>query len=103
MPVSAHPRLTTVVLIDDAGVEHVAGRLDGHAPDLRTIEALLRWRLVARRRGWCLRLRDVPPPLHGLLELLGVAEVLGLEPLGQPELGEQRGEDEVVQRGDLPA
>jgi hypothetical protein len=93
----------SVVMIADGGVETVVARMDAREPDLAVIDGLLRWRLVARRRGWCMRLRDVPPELHALLELVGVAEVLALEPRRQSELGEQLGEDEVVQRGDLPA
>jgi hypothetical protein len=59
--------------------------------------------LVAHRRGWRLLLRDVPPPLLGLLQLVGLSEVLArsaVEPGRQPELGEEGGEDEVVQPGD---
>ena len=40
--------------------------------------------------------------LGGLLDLLGLAGVLALEPRRQPELGEQVGVEEVVQPRDPP-
>ena len=47
-------------------------------PDLALVEAVARLGLVARRAGGReLRLRNVPPGLRALLDLTGLAEVLG--------------------------
>jgi len=91
----------------------VVARMDARAPDLALVDALMRWALVARRRGCELRLGDVPGDLRALLDLVGLSEVLRLDDAGsvdgllepgrQPELREQLGEDEVVQPRDLPA
>ena len=93
----------TVVIEIDGDRELVIGRVDACAPDLGLVDVLARWRLSARRRGWEMRLRDVSEELRGLLELVGLADALALEPRGKPELGEQLGEEEVVQSGDPPA
>jgi anti-anti-sigma regulatory factor len=68
--------------------------------DLAFVDTLLRRQLDARRRGCTLQLRNVPDELRGLLELLGLDEVLGLEPRREAELGEELRVDEVVQPGD---
>lgn len=92
-------RITVVVIVDDA-IEVVAARLDARRPDLELVDALARMQLAFRRRGWRMRLRDVPDELRGLLELTGLAGASGLEPRRQPELGEQLRVDEVVEPGD---
>jgi hypothetical protein len=92
-------------MVADDGTEVVVGRLDACTPDLGLVDVLARMQLEARRRGWRLRLRDASPQLVGLLELVGLASLSALEPLEprrQPELGEQLGEEEVVQPGDPP-
>ncbi len=53
-----------------------AAQLSGS--DLETVEALARLQLEARRRGFRVQLRHVPPELAELLELCGLAEVLRL-------------------------
>jgi hypothetical protein len=96
----------TVVVVADGGIELVVGQLDASHPDLRLVDALARLALDARRRGWRIALRGVPPQLGGLLELVGLAELLaagsggGVELRREAELGEQLGVDEVVQPGD---
>jgi hypothetical protein len=90
----------TVLTVDPHGAETVAGRLDADTPDLALIDDLLRFALCCRRRGLRVRLRDAPETLRELVELAGVSGVLGLEPLREPEFGEQLGKDEVVQPGD---
>jgi hypothetical protein len=92
----------TVVLVGDDGTEVLLGRLDVRMPDLALVDRLLRLRLESGRCGAALALRDVPEPLRELLELVGVADLLGLEPRRQPEVGEQLGVEEVVQPGDPP-
>jgi ABC-type transporter Mla MlaB component len=96
-------RAIVVTIVHDEHEVEVA-RVDAVRPDLVLVDALMRLQLAATRRGWSVRLRDVPDELRALLELAGLGEVLdlALEALGEPELGEQRGEEEVVQPGDPP-
>jgi hypothetical protein len=65
--------------------------------DLEVLDAIARLALCARRL-------DVLLEVHGadraLVELVGLSEVL--EVRGQPEPGEQRGVEEVVDVGDPP-
>src|SRR4051812_32609481 len=72
----------------------------GQPLDLVFVDVLLRRQLRARREGRSLVLRNVPDDLRELLELLGLDEVLVLEPRRQAEVGEQLRIDEVVQPGD---
>jgi hypothetical protein len=93
----------TVVMVVDSGSEVVVGHLDARRPDLALVDALVRLQLAACRRGWLMDLRDLPEDLRGLLELVGLADVLTLEARREAELGEQPGVDEVVQPTDPPA
>ena len=93
---------TTVVFVVDDGTEVVVGSLDASRPDLALVDALARLQLAARHRGWLLRLRDVTVELRGLLELVGLADALGVEPGRKPELREQLAVDEVMQPRDPP-
>jgi hypothetical protein len=94
--------ITVLAILDD--VEVVAAHVDARAPDLALVDVLLRMRLAFGRHGWEMRLLDVPETLHGLLELVGLADLLlsgrRFEPRGQAELGEQLRIDEVVEPGD---
>jgi hypothetical protein len=92
----------TILLVIDDEAEVVFGRVDARAPDLALVDLLLRLRLDVGRCGATVRLRDVPAALRGLLELAGVAELLGVEPRREPEIREQLRIDEVVQPGDPP-
>ena len=92
-----------VVLIVDAESDEVLGHVDAHSPDLALVESLARLQLRARRRGERVALRNVSDELRGLLELVGLDEILAVEARRQPELGEQLRVDEVVQPGDPPA
>jgi anti-anti-sigma regulatory factor len=94
---------TTVVMVATDGSELVVGRVDARRADLALVDALVRFQLVARREGGRLRLRNVSEELRRLLELVGLAEVLELEPRGKAELGEQLGVEEVMEAGDTPA
>ncbi|HET6505148.1 MAG TPA: STAS domain-containing protein [Baekduia sp.] len=98
----ARDRPATIVVVVDEATELPLGRLDTRRVDARSLDALARLQLAARRRGWSLRIDDAPRALRELAALCGLADVLGLEPPRQPELGEQLGEDVVVQRGDPP-
>jgi anti-anti-sigma regulatory factor len=71
--------------------------------DLGTIDALARLQLTARRAGLHMRLRAVPRELRELLELVGLDEVLGVEPRRQPEEREERrGVEEERELDDPP-
>ncbi len=102
MAEGADSPMTVLLLVDD-GSEVVLGRLDARRPCLALVDVLARLQLDARRRGCALALRDAPRELRGLLELVGLAEVLALEPRREPELGEQLGIEEVMQARDPPA
>ena len=56
---------------------------------LRTLDAVARLVLSARRRGLELRLVAAPPALRELVSLAGLEEALGLEPERQPEEREE--------------
>jgi hypothetical protein len=74
--------------------------------DARTVDALARLQLAARRRGCRIRLHRASPELEALLSFLGLAEVVGsAEGRGrQPEQREQPlGVEERVDRDDAPA
>ncbi|RKQ91129.1 STAS domain-containing protein [Solirubrobacter pauli] len=90
------------VQVVNAETEEVVGYVDATSPDLALVEALARMQLRARRRGERVRLRNVPDELRGLLELVGLADVLAVEPEREPELREQLRVDEVMQPGDPP-
>jgi hypothetical protein len=99
----AHPpgdRATTVVLVVAGGTAAVVARVDARRPDLALVDAILRLQLTARRRGCAVELRDVTDDLRALLRLVGVADVLRLEPCGQPEGGEHLGVQEVMESRD---
>jgi hypothetical protein len=91
---------TTVVVVIHDGSETVVGRVDARTLDLALVDALARLQLAALRRGCRLQLRDAPEELCALLELVGLAGVLGVEPRREPEGGEQLGVEEVVQPRD---
>ena len=72
-------------------------------PSAATVDALARLQLTARRAGIELRLRNVSDELRELLVLVGLDEVLGLEPCGQAKEREQRvGVEEERQLDDPP-
>ncbi len=64
------------------------------------VDALARAALTAQRAGGRLRVTGAAADLRGLIELAGLAKVLGLEPCRQPEVGKDVRADEVVQRAD---
>src|SRR3954468_12628662 len=99
VPGTAH-RPATVVLVVQDETEVILGALEAEPPGLALVDALMRFRLEARRPGFDVRLRDLSEELRELLELVGLDGVLALEPRRQPEGGEQVRVDEVVQPGD---
>ena len=73
------------------------------APDGLTVDALARLQLSARRVGLDLRLRRASGELEELLCFVGLREVLGVEPRGQPEEREERLGVEEERELDHPA
>ena len=71
----------------------------GPRADLRTVEALARLQLVARRLGCELRLHHAPADLRCLLEFTGLSEVLRLEPGWEAE--EREDPRRVQEEGEL--
>jgi anti-anti-sigma regulatory factor len=72
--------------------------------DLAVVDALARLALDERRHGRVLRLGNVPPELSGLLDLTGLADVLGVEAGRQPEEREEGvGVEEEGELADPPA
>jgi hypothetical protein len=70
---------------------------------LRTVDALARLKLAARRAGVELRLRHAPVELEELIALAGLEEALGVEPRRQPEEREERvGVEEEAELDDPP-
>jgi hypothetical protein len=87
------------VLLDELGAVAASWPVDVRTPaDLALVDRLARARLTARRAGYVLVLYDAPEELVELLDLVG----LRVEMVGQPELGEQPGVEEVVVPDDPP-
>jgi hypothetical protein len=91
---------TTVLVVAQDGTETEVARGTPGASSLALVDALMRAALAARRRGATVRVRGAPAGLAELLELIGLGGVVALEPVRQPEVGEQRGVEEVVQPAD---
>jgi hypothetical protein len=91
----------TILVVDD-DTDEVVARVDGRRATVDVVNVLARAQLAARRSGRRVRFRNVGDELRGLLELVGLAGVLAVEPRREPELGEELGIDEVVQPGDRP-
>jgi hypothetical protein len=98
----ARDRATTLVVVDELGGETLVAHLDASCPDMVLIDLLARMHLATRRGGMGLRIRDASPGLVELIELCGLTCVLALEMVGQSELGEELGVDEVVKPADPP-
>ena len=73
------------------------------AADARTVDALARLQLAARRYGADLRLRHASGELRELLAFMGLADVLRVEPGGQAEQREQSAGVEEEGKLDDPA
>jgi hypothetical protein len=83
-----------IVIIVDAGA------IDHSGPG--TVDALARMRLYAARAGVAIEIRNARRELVDLLQLVGLAAVLGVEVHGQAEQVEQRGIDEEIDPADSP-
>ena len=53
--------------------------------DVRSVDHLARMQLAAHRIDLHVKLRRVPQELHALLTFMGLADALGVEPVGQAE------------------
>jgi hypothetical protein len=111
-PTSPSDGLGRVVVLDGGGVEIAAWRLaPGPTPALVLVDRLCRLQLLAHRRGWSIVLHDPSVDLREVLDFLGLGDVLesldvdqsGVEALGDAEVVEQLGVEEVVEPDDLPA
>jgi hypothetical protein len=72
-------------------------------PDLGTIAALARLQVAARRLHLDVVLHNPSAALVELITFVGLAEILRVEPQGQPEQREQRlGVEEERELGDPP-
>jgi hypothetical protein len=71
------------------------------SPDLELVDALARLQLMARRRGSSIQVRPCDE-LRELLLLIGLAEVLAVEPRREAEEGVELRVEEVVEPGDPP-
>ncbi|MDQ4125937.1 MAG: STAS domain-containing protein, partial [Actinomycetota bacterium] len=70
--------------------------------DLQTIDVLARLQLTVKRLGGSLRLRGTTGELDELLNLVGLRDALGVEPVGEPEQREEPlGVEEEADPGDL--
>jgi hypothetical protein len=58
--------------------------------ELGIVDALARLQLAARRSGYEVTVTEAPRDLVELIELAGLCDVLGVEPLRQPEQREER-------------
>ena len=93
-PAAARTRAVDVV---DGPVVVATVRIDGDVPEAFVLDVLGRLRLAAGRLGWSVRPRDPDPALREVVTLAGLTLLLGVQPLGQAEDGEQAGVEEVVQ------
>jgi len=58
--------------------------------ELGIVDALARLQLAARRSGYELAVTEAPSDLLELIELAGLSDLLGVEPLRQAEQREER-------------
>ncbi len=77
---------TCALLADQQGCELLLCQVAGVAADAVAVDALARLALAARRSGCEVRLRGASSELIGLIELIGLAEVLRPERVPGGEL-----------------
>ena len=87
---------TTIVVRSPGDVEVVTWPVGGGAHDLALVDALARLQLAARRWGCAIRLRGAEDDLLGLVDLIGLKEVLT-----GPSGGEVAGEAEGFEEGEV--
>jgi hypothetical protein len=77
-------------------VDVVTWPIAGGAHDLALVDALARLQLAARRWGFAIRLRGAEDDLLGLVDLIGLKEVLT-----GPSVGEVAGEAEGLEQAEV--
>jgi ABC-type transporter Mla MlaB component len=87
---------TCALLAGDEGCELLLCQVAGVAADAVAVDALARLALAARRSGCEVRLRGASPELIGLIDLIGLADVL------RPEQGALRTAGESLGGGAEP-
>ena len=70
------------------------------APNLGVLDTIARLQLAARRQGCSIRLCNTTRALRELIELVGLSDVLLLEPEREAEGCEELRVEKVVQPGD---
>jgi hypothetical protein len=80
-------RLSAVIATSDG--ETIVCDVGGLPANVKTVEALARLQLTARRRQRRIRLRRASPELESLLEFVGLGDVVPVRP--RPKLASQRG------------
>jgi hypothetical protein len=72
-----------VIMVVAGDRRRVLGQVPAGVPcDLGLVDVLLRLALSAGRRGWRVELVEVDRDLRAVIELIGVADRLGLAPAG---------------------
>jgi hypothetical protein len=99
---------TTLTVTLTQGTEPIGvGRAASQQCDVALVDVLLRLSIAAKRLGWTVHVDGADDDLRELCAFLGLGELLAfasvLEPGRQPEGGEERGVEEVVDPGDPPA
>jgi hypothetical protein len=113
-PMDAARSMTTEVVVVAGDVEVATVRVTGPMPpDLSVVDAVARLALAAGRLGWSVRVPNPCGHVRGLLDLVGLTDVVGagaepseesaLEAQREPEGREQLGVQEVVPPRDAPA
>jgi len=74
-------RQTAVVVLVTGRGELIVGRITGRRPDLALVDGLARLQLSALRIGCSVRLRGACPELRGLLDLVGLDDLLADDPI----------------------
>ena len=107
---SEGPPVGTVVVSRGDGVVVASWCLPpGRPVDLALVGHLCRLQLLAHRWGWSVVLHDLSVDLRDVLDLVGVADVVGAmaatvdgsgHVVGEPEVPEQLGVQEVVEPDD---
>jgi len=68
---------------------------------LSAVDVLARLQLAAKRSGWTFRLHQVSDDMRALLAFVGLADVLVVEAVREPEERIELGVQEMVQPDDL--
>lgn len=91
-------------LLAESGAGMARCDVRGVEPDAVTVDALARLQLAARRVGLEIRVCNASAELRSLVELVGLTEVLRVEPGREPEEREDRlGAEEERELDDPPA